>query len=275
MPIIGSSLPGPVFDYAGYAAFTIGYVFGYLIDGYLKYTIVRRRIPATKLAPGEPWVLYDKDGRKAIAIQTNRALFHRLFLDNHVFLLCKTPFGEGDWLEPTKYPLFPLDLFTKRMTMVDNFQLVDVKYSSDIGKERHPRRQAMLVTKAHGSLVSIDQLCFEADAVAIANAATAEAQRKYTNLVHFVKSSMPRFFANFLAETYDKAPGMSFMEASARAEELRKEVEQGNRIELLSEEEKLLKYSEGPKEIPHTEQPKTDGDNNADSQAKGQNGQDV
>jgi len=221
-------------------SFVIGYVFGYCIDGYRAYFIARKRLPKIKGSPGEPWVTYDVDGRKAIAIQTNRALWQRLVRKNHVFILCKGPFGVADWNEPTKYPLFPL--FDRKMMMFDDHYLAPVTWSIDAGKAKHPKRQAMIVRKAHGSMISIDQLCFEADAVEKANQATAEAQEKYTRLIHFVKAEMPRFFANFLAETYDKAPRMAFLEATRRSEELAA-AQEGNTIKLLTEAEKELKAS--------------------------------
>jgi len=228
-----------------YLAFIMGYVFGYAIDGARAYIIVRRRIPNIKSAPGEPWVIYEVKGRKALAIQTNMALFQRLILKNHVFIICDSPIV-ADWIEPTKYPVFPL--FNKKMMMVDDCKIVDVRWSVDVGKEKHPKRQAMWVKKAHGSLVSIDRLCFEADAVTAANEATAEAQRKHTQLVHFIKAGMSRFFANFIAETYDKSPGLAFMEATRRAEEIGKGLREDTEVMMKTQPAEAQPQKETKKE---------------------------
>jgi hypothetical protein len=141
------------------------------------------------------------------------------------------------------------------MMMIDNLGLVDVKYRSDIGKEKHRPHQAFYVEKAHGSQASLDRLRFEADAVSKANEATAEAQRKYTALLHFVKAGLPRFFANFLASAYDKAPGMAFLEATRRSEEMAKSSED-EEITLRSETEKELKFepSKGKEDIVNAHQ---------------------
>ena len=242
VPLIGMFTglwEGSLIDTAGYGSFVIGYLFGYCIDGFRAYFIIRRRIPKVKNAPGEPCVTYKVDGRWAWAGQTNGYLWERLVHKNHIFIICKTPFGEADWDEPTKYPLFPI--FDRPMMMVDKFGVVDVVYRSDAGKEKHRPRRAFLVLKAHGSQVSIDQLCFEEDAVRKANEATAEAQQKYTNLLHFVKAGLPRFFANFLASAYDKAPAMAFLEATRRSEEMAQK-DEDEEITLKTETEKELKF---------------------------------
>ncbi|MCL2606940.1 MAG: hypothetical protein FWD92_00025 [Methanomassiliicoccaceae archaeon] len=227
-------------DPAGYIAFFSGYTFGYLIDGFLKYIIVRKRDPKNKLSQGTPWVIYDVDGRKAFAIQNNKALFERLFFKNHVFILSKTPFGDADWYEPTKYPLFPA--FKRKMMMVDSYAAVPVKWSSDYNKKKVRQRYAMIVKKAHGSMVSMDQLCFEADAVNKANESAAEAHKKYIDLLHFINTGLPMFIANFIADAFSQSPQMQFAEVTRRSEDMAKK-EEDNAITILTEQEKELIFS--------------------------------
>lgn len=243
-------------------SYIIGYMTGYCIDGFRAYVIVRKHIAANKLSVGKAWVLYKVDGRTAIALQTNYELWQRLVRKNHRFILCSVPFGEPDWTEETKFPLFPK--FVRKMIMVDSYAMVKVSWSIDIGVEKHPQRMSMLVKKVHGSMVSIDELCFEEEAVAAANAATAEAQEKYTKLVHFVKAGLPRMFANFLADSFDKAPAMSFFEVTKRADDLIKETKKDEmKIELLPENEKVLKdqnMTEAAKTEPKKEVPDGNGE---------------
>jgi len=262
IPIIGAITgmwSGSPIDAAGYGAFCIGYVFGYCIDGFRAYFMLRRRIPKDKCAPGEPCVRYKVKGRWAWAGQTNKWLWERLIHKNHVYILCNTPMGDPDWMEPTKYPLFPI--FDRQMMMVEDYGVKEAVWKSDRGKEKTRQRYVFWIKKVHGSQVSIDQLCFETDGVEKANAATNEAQHKYTALLHFIKAGLPRLFNNFLASTYDKAPGMSFINITRRAEEMMKNPDD-EEIKLKTEAEKELeKPIEKPikeKEVKQDVQQKTE-----------------
>ena len=262
-PVIGAVSGwwgGQIIDSMIYAGFVAGYFTGYCIDGLRHYIMVRLRDPRVKRSKGLPLVTYDVDGRKAYAMQTQWALWERLIHKNHIFILSKTPFGTADWDEDTKYPLFPL--FERKMVNVDDARVVPVTWGRDVGNDKPRKRYALLIKKAHGSQVSMEQLCFEADAVDKANEATAEAQRRYTNLLHFFKAGLPRLFANFLASTYDKAPGMAFMEATRRSEEMMEPVDD-NPIRLKSEIEKELTHHTPVKD-------KEDSTDVTDEQGQGQ-----
>ena len=236
---------GSPFNIAAYFAFLLGYVFGYCIDGFRAYFMLRRRIPKDKCAPGEPCVRYKFKGRWCWAGQTNSFLYERLIHKNHVYILCNCPLGDPDWQEPTKYPLFPV--FDRPMMMVESFGLKEATWKADRGIEKHRKRWAFVINKVHGSQVSLDQLCYEADAIEQANIATAEAQHKFTSLLHFIKSELPRILSNFLADTLNKAPGMSFIDVTKRSEELMKKLAD-DEITVKTETEKELKQPEKKQE---------------------------
>jgi len=241
LPIIGSLSgwwTGSPIDAAGYVSFASGYLFGYCIDGFHAYFLLEKEITETKETIREPCMRYKVKGRWAWAGQTNWWLWQRLIKKNHVFFLSETPFGDADWVDNAKYPLFPW--FKRPKLKVDEYGERKAKWKSDIGKNKHPQRWVYYIKKAHGSMISISQLCFEANAVELANKATAEAQLNYTNLLHFVKAGLPRILANFIADTYRKAPGMSFINPSRAAEEMMKDLHD-DEIKLMTETEKELK----------------------------------
>jgi hypothetical protein len=258
MPITGKITglwTGSPINAAGYGAFILGYVFGYAIDGFRAYFMLRRRIPKDKCAPAEPCVRYKVKGRWAWAGQTNKFLWERLIHKNHIYIICNVPLGDPDWQEPTKYPLFPT--FDRPMMMAEDFGLKDAIWKADRGKEKTRKRQVFLIKKAHGSQISTDQLCFEADGVQKANEATAEAQHKFTSLLHFIKAELPRLFSNFLAGTYNKAPGMAFINVTRHIDEMMKD-QADDEIRLKTETEKELDRPIKDKEVTTDVQQKTE-----------------
>jgi len=194
-----------------YASFILGYVTGYCIDGRMNYVLVRRTDTDSKHSHGVPWVTYEMDNKLHLAVQTNRALWRRMAGGIHVPILSNAPF-KADWNESTKYPLFPE--FEKPMIMVESWDWVLLgPAKEDADKKRPPVRMGVSVKIAHGSMISVRQLCYERDAVTNANEGMAEANRKLIDLTHFVKNAIPRILTNFLADTYDKSPALAFLSA--------------------------------------------------------------
>lgn len=193
-----------------YGVFIVGYFVGYCIDGRLNFVMIRMRFPAIKHSRGEPWVVYVADGSDCIALQNNRALFNRVFRKVHIPIVANAPFYP-DATESTKYPLFPE--FNVPIVYVESCDLVPLGMTeADKLKRRPPVRRAMRVRLAHGSMVSAEQLCYETDAVRMANESAADANRRLIGLTHYMKTAIPKIMINFLAEVYRKAPVMAFVE---------------------------------------------------------------
>lgn len=237
------ALGDPVLGIAGYwfAPFAAGYVAGYFVSGRTRYVMVRQFLPG-KATTAEGWVLYYRDGRTCMQVQSNRELLKRLLFGVEHEVESNAPL-EADWDDVTHYPLWIP--FRRRFLMVEHWETVEippprkrrVDPRTGLVTERDPlfhlRRYVTMVRVANGSMVSRTDLIRDARSLEIMQGQMIELNNEIFKLRQSLNIRMADTVAAFLADVYSKAPGASLSVSARRwtEKQRRKEKERETKAE--------------------------------------------
>jgi len=197
----------------------VGYFIGYLVSGRTKYVMIRQ-FQASKYSYAEAYVFYEKNSKTYLQVQSNKELMKRFLFGIQHEVSC--PYGdlEPDWVEVTKFPLFPLfEKHTIYADSVDTFQT-----------EREGRLKEYIteICKAPGSMISRTDLLRDFQALDRANKQLIETQNENYKLKQSMSTRMAKYMGYIFTQLYSTQPGARIVKTVRLLEQKRKEQEEAD-----------------------------------------------